>query len=291
MKKLVSAILVLSGALVLSSCGGPVTPEVGRESIGVASLEGYTLRPGDDVARRSSLSAQGNVDNAPLPWVAQYQVGYRAYNCVPYEFDSTITAAERTNLIDAAQNMSLYTNVKFCFFDRRSRVKQFIPQNRIVFTHNGIPDNAAGYSPVGMQGGPQPLGLLPYAINTFDYHLIQHELGHAIGLEHEHQRCDRDTYINVSSTLLTGSLGYAYSKICDYARPVRAYDFHSVMHYGDAGMNPHPGQYRPATYAGIQLSLPSAAGPISTTYGPNGAYRVFTDEDVLLINSLYPSPL
>lgn len=56
-----------------------------------------------------------------------------------------------------------------------------------------------------------------------------HEIGHAVGMLHEHQRVDRGDYIVVPDETLYGGLGASYIA----AAPVGgAYDYASVMHYG-----------------------------------------------------------
>lgn len=56
--------------------------------------------------------------------------------------------------------------------------------------------------------------------------LAMHELGHSIGLHHEHQRCDRDTYITMYAT------GADFDKRCAGRYAGTSYDFSSIMHYG-----------------------------------------------------------
>ena len=52
-------------------------------------------------------------------------------------------------------------------------------------------------------------------------------MGHAAGLWHEHQRCDRDNYVRVPG----GDLNSNMSRNC-YDRHYSTYDFDSVMNYG-----------------------------------------------------------
>ena len=55
-----------------------------------------------------------------------------------------------------------------------------------------------------------------------------HEIGHSIGLRHEHQRFDRDEYVFISDDVRYGPSGYSYTN----NRPVGgSYDYASIMHY------------------------------------------------------------
>lgn len=74
--------------------------------------------------------------------------------------------------------------------------------------------------------------------SCFTKGVIQHEMGHAIGLIHEHQRCDRDKYIVASPQVQSFCNGSAISPQDDHAILVNnqfwlttKYDYDSVMHY------------------------------------------------------------
>ena len=62
-----------------------------------------------------------------------------------------------------------------------------------------------------------------------------HEIGHAVGLMHEHQRHDRDTYVTVSDANSYGGIRFAYLADTPGTRP---YDYSSIMHYHSVGTIP-----------------------------------------------------
>jgi len=58
-----------------------------------------------------------------------------------------------------------------------------------------------------------------------------HELGHTVGLYHEHQRYDRDTYVRVTRGSMSSSSWDSNYRKRDTRKDYGSYDFTSVMHY------------------------------------------------------------
>jgi Astacin (Peptidase family M12A) len=93
-------------------------------------------------------------------------------------------------------------------------------------------DTTFNSSPVGKQGGGQPVNV----VNWDNVFVIGHELLHAVGFWHEQSRNDRNTYVtidlnNVCQSCCEGSCNHNFnleSGSSDYG----PYDFDSLMHYG-----------------------------------------------------------
>jgi astacin len=115
-----------------------------------------------------------------------------------------------------------------------SGVIQFVPQttppqpNYVTFNFDASDTTGVCESSVGMLGGQQFVsGSAACALGT-----LVHEMGHTIGLFHEHQRPDRNTYVtftpaNADKPWIAGNFtlfNYDYQTI-------GLYDYASVMHY------------------------------------------------------------
>lgn len=91
------------------------------------------------------------------------------------------------------------------------------------------PDIAACSSQIGAQTGSTQLML---ANSCWEYPTIAHMLLHAIGLDHEDKRSDRDEYVEINMDNLRGLKQRKFQKLSAAQYPVldTPYDFKSIMH-------------------------------------------------------------
>lgn len=80
----------------------------------------------------------------------------------------------------------------------------------------------------------QPQGLTLGPGGCVNFKTVLHELGHAIGFYHEHNRPDRDEHVEINFDNVVAGTEGAFNK-----RPINqsnllgyGYDFASIMHYG-----------------------------------------------------------
>jgi hypothetical protein len=141
---------------------------------------------------------------------------------LPIDFDASVTAAQRNQFL---QNCNLWGSrppTVACVV----RTTEAVALN--VFSR-GLPfrggQSTVGYSPTFRR----ELTITPDA--WFDS-LILHEVGHAFGFMHEHQRHDRDSYVTIDASNIAPGYTGAFTVLSAATSQVYGvYDFLSVMHY------------------------------------------------------------
>jgi len=81
---------------------------------------------------------------------------------------------------------------------------------------------------VGRRGSEQEIWVAPSCTAGS----MMHEIGHVLGLEHEHTRPDRDQYITIHWGNITEEKRHNFDIAGSRARQYGEYDYGSIMHYG-----------------------------------------------------------
>jgi hypothetical protein len=136
---------------------------------------------------------------------------------IPYKFESNIPDALKTRTLDAMSEWERNTPIRFIERTNQSKYVniELLPDD----------DEAAGYSTIGCSSKPNiklSAGII--------YQSVLHELGHTIGLVHEHERVDRDEHIIINRNAIIDDFKYAFDP--NYAmRSPHPFDFRSIMIY------------------------------------------------------------
>jgi hypothetical protein len=146
---------------------------------------------------------------------------------VYYEFHPSVTAAQQALFLAAAQQWS---NASALVFIQNSSVFGRI----IVQT---APPNypGCGGSPIGRQVNDAYQSLIIRG-DCWNQRTLVHEIGHAIGLIHEHQNSKREAFVQITNstdlqTNCPSLFGVNYERPSGDPYVDTPYDFGSVMHY------------------------------------------------------------
>ncbi|XP_064646669.1 zinc metalloproteinase nas-13-like [Lineus longissimus] len=140
-------------------------------------------------------------------------------NVVPYQMSNIFSYSDRSVITAAINDYHRYTCIRFRAATSRDR-------NKI-----SIQSGSGCSSYVGMIGGTQPVSL---ASGCRIKGIVIHELGHAIGFNHEQTRPDRDNYVTIYNQNIVSGMEFNFNKYTTQAIDSMGvpYDYSSVMHYG-----------------------------------------------------------
>lgn len=150
---------------------------------------------------------------------------------IPYVIDEEYVDSERATILDCMRYFEVSSNIRFVKFDRTD------PQKNPHYYYVRIVNDQGCSSFVGRQviAGEQIVSLKrPDCLSPS---VIRHEFGHLLGLDHEHQRPDRDDYIRILYENIKDNVLDQFSAFNDSSEDLPpvvteySYDFASIMHY------------------------------------------------------------
>ena len=174
-----------------------------------AIIDGLPMMEGDIILRLDDPTQAGlAVNDRRFLWKG---------GVVPFEVDRNLPASIR--VYDAIKHWEAVTRLRFV---ERSSANASQYPDYIFFQPGG---GCSSY--VGRIGGKQPINLA-LACSTGS---TIHEIGHAIGLWHEHSRSDRDQYVTVVYENIIPAMVFNFNKNISDGRDIGPYDYDSIMHY------------------------------------------------------------
>ncbi|XP_075422796.1 embryonic protein UVS.2-like [Ascaphus truei] len=176
---------------------------------------------------------------------------------VPYTLSAEYTTADRSSISAAMLEFATMTCVRF------------VPRTNEADYLQILSDSGC-WSFMGRSGGAQVVSL--QRGGCLAYGVIQHELNHALGFEHEHCRSDRDSYVKIMWNNIMPDNMYNFNK-SDTNNLGLEYDYSSVMHYGK--------------YAFSTDYIQASINPIPNNFTPIGQRYGLSNLDVAKINKLY----
>jgi len=173
--------------------------------------------------------------NGPKPKGVQYTLQAKwGGNKVEYMWNGA-TSKDKTNTLLAMADWKTASNNKITF----SEITTNVNWNKTCWIMGWKYFLRISSLSKGNFNGQATLGKVPWAIMEFTSgawypRTYRHELGHVLGLYHEHQRPDRDTYITYHSNNAESGSGSQFSKMTagSYNYYGSTFDFNSIMIYG-----------------------------------------------------------
>jgi hypothetical protein len=189
---------------------------------------------------------------------------------VPFDFAASVNAQNQSRAADAMADVAAVANVTF--------VPRTTEPNWVRI-HAGTSNS----SYVGMNLGMQPLTVVSWGSR----YVIVHELIHALGFWHEHQRPDRDSYVTINWANIQGSYAYNFNLLAP-AATVGAYDFDSVMHYPACAFSLDCPPGSTCTCSNVAIS---ALPPYASSQGSMGQRQHLSLGDAAGLASYYGAPV
>ncbi|REC59416.1 hypothetical protein DRF65_26280 [Chryseobacterium pennae] len=163
------------------------------------------------------------------------------------------------NKINTAVNeYNSKTNTRWVLRTNQSNYVEFI---------FGSSNGSDGWAHIGYQGGKQTVSLDQY----ISVGSVIHEMGHTVGLYHEHSRQDRDQYVSIQWGNIQDGQAYNFNKYTS-GTDIGPFNINSVM------------MYWPNSYSKNGQPTIKRANNTNFTYNRTG----FTTGDINTINAMYP---
>lgn len=194
-----------------------------------------------DPKQMEALKPSDSIIISPISGLASHyyesKVGTRATGKHPYQnmfwamvrysFSPNLNSWIRETIVQAMTQIEAQTNVRFY---NATNQPTYDTQYGFYYPYVYFIESAdpfTNWSYIGRIGGRQELSVGVFAsVST-----VMHELCHAVGMFHEHQRYDRDSYVVINYNNMASDRQSDFSKISTNYYCVGNFDFNSLMMY------------------------------------------------------------
>lgn len=190
----------------------------------------------DDATSADEEAVSSDENSAPVFKCARYKLNSKwSNNTVRYRYSKAFQSSKHVNnLVKAMDIWRTVSNNKITFKKIPNSAWNKITWGLGVNYHSLVDAKKdENYN------GQSTLGMVPWAVLNFNETAVSrtylHELGHTLGLIHEHQRPDRDNYININTANIPKGKKSQYSKYLSSSVTLfGSFDFSSIMLYGSS---------------------------------------------------------
>ncbi|XP_053178986.1 low choriolytic enzyme-like [Scomber japonicus] len=214
--------------------------------------------PGDPLVMFGDIAVPTDLGNAD-PCTARGCLWPKATDgnvYVPYRISNQYSARERNTIVQGLRSFAQSTCIRFTPLNRQ---QDFVD----------IQSRQGCFSFVGRRGRAQVVSLSRQG--CIFQQIVQHELLHALGFNHEQTRSDRDQHVRILLQNVIRGQEHNFRRI-QTRNLGTPYDYNSVMHYG--------------RFAFSRNRQPTIV-PIPNTNVPIGRATQMSPTDILRVNRLY----
>ena len=268
-----------------------------RYALPFEAVDGQAVVEGDIVLGQATDVLNGGANYVAPDYVRGEPKRWES-NLLPFIIDASVTASDRAAIQQAMMAWQRATNVRF---RQLSGARDWQHENYVKFAgqKNQCSSNSLGIKDKlsGKVNEEDNINVVEVAGCGQNWGRVAHEIGHVLGLGHEHSRGHRDDYITILWSNIDSPKQFCRVIWDQQALADTAYDYDSIMHYAPTQAAKRSSGCKKVIYDGKQDCLAFLPNQEKLeqqrqTVGSNvepGQRDHLSAGDIALVNMLYPA--